>query len=208
MNTTIFIVSGVVSVATTLLLILYIYMVSPSTRAELKIGKMMGFVFGIYLTLNIFYYFNLIPPVPLALEHGIVAHNIEKDNSDYTVTYETDEWYIFWRVHRNKYAYQPDEPVYIFSSIFAPTDLKKTVSHRWKWLDPNTNEWEVMDDISFEITGGRDNGYRGFTFKNNLIVGKWQVEIITEEALVIGNINFEIETGSFTQPQRLVTKKF
>lgn len=208
MNTSIFLLSGVVSLANTLLLIVYIYSVSPSTRAEIKKSKMLGIILGIYLVINLGYYFNLIPPVPLALETGMAAHSVTKENGNYVVSYETDEWYIFWRDHRIKFLCKPGESVYIFSSIFAPTDLIKSVSHRWNWLNPHTNKWEVVDNISYDITGGRDAGFRGYTYKDNTMDGKWRVDVITEEELVLGIIDFEIETDSLKQPKNLVTKFF
>lgn len=208
MNTLVFILSGVVSLAITFILVLYIYFVSPSTRVEINIGKLFAIIIGIYLTLNLFYFLNLIPPVPLALERGLAAHHVEKENGDYIVTYETDEWYIFWREYRIDYSYKPGESVYIYSSIFAPTDLKKSIMHRWKWFNPDTNQWEVVEDIGFDITGGRDGGYRGYTFKNNVAEGQWRVEVITEEELVLGVIEFEIESNPFIQPRGLVTRRF
>ncbi len=208
MNTSVFILSGAISLTTTLILIFYIYIVSPATRAEIRIHKMLAIVFGIYIVINLSYYFNLIPPVPLALETGMAAHSIGKENGHYRVTYETDEWYIFWRKHRIKYAHKPGEPVYIFSSIFAPTDLKKSISHRWKWFSPFTNRWEVIENISFDITGGRDEGYRGYSYKDNMMDGKWRVDVITVEELVLGVIDFEIETDSLSRPQNLVTKVY
>ena len=74
MNTFIFILAGLVSMATTLGLLLIIYNKSPSTRAEIKLPVMLGVLAAIYTMINIFYYFNLIPPVPLALEKGMAAH--------------------------------------------------------------------------------------------------------------------------------------
>ncbi len=208
MNTSIFLLSGIVSLANTFLLIVYIYSVSPSARAEIKKSKLLGIVLGIYLMINLGYYFNLIPPVPLALETGMPAHSINKENGNYIVSYETDEWYIFWRDHRLKYICKPGETVYIFSSIFAPTDFKKNISHRWKWFNTQTSEWEIVDNISYDITGGRDGGYRGYTYKNNTKEGLWRVDVITEEQLVLGIIDFEIETDSLKQPKNLVTKVF
>lgn len=208
MNTNIFILSGLVSLVSTLVLITIIYLLSPSTRAEIHIGKIIGIVLSIYTLINIFYFFNLIPPVPLALDSGIVAHNIQLEDNNYVVTYETDEWYVFWREHRLKYIYTPDENVYVFTSIFAPTDLEKSIFHRWKWHNDSTNKWEIMEDIGYEITGGRDEGYRGYTFKNNVKQGSWKVEVITEEELVIGVIDFEIIINPSLHPTGVVEKKF
>lgn len=208
MSTFIFIISGLVSLGMTMGLIIFIYSVSPSTRVEINEGKTLGLVAGIYLMINAFYYFNLIPPVPLALESGMVAHNVEKTNGDYVVTYEKEKWYKFWRENSLKYIYEPGKNVYVFTSIFAPTDLQKSVAHRWKWKNPDTGEWQVADNISYEITGGRDKGYRGFTYKNNIKEGIWEVDVITEEGLVLGIINFEIEIDSTAQSKGLKTEVF
>ena len=175
MSTFIFIVSGLVSLATTIGLIVFIYSVSPSTRREIHEGKMLGLILGIFLFINVMYYFNFIPPVPLAMDEGMVAHSIEKENGNYIVEYERSPWYNFWRQNRYEFAHTPGTPIYIFTSIFAPSDLNKKVSHQWKWYSPHTEEWELIDDIGFEITGGRDQGYRGFSYKSNMMEGKWKV---------------------------------
>ena len=208
MSTQIFILSGLISLFCTLALITIIYKVSPSTRTEIHIGKLIGIILSIYILINAFYFFRLIPPVPLALSNGIVAHNIKVENNKYVVTYETDEWYIFWRKHRLKYIQRPNENVYVFSSIFAPTDLKKSIFHRWKWYNEKTKEWELIEDIGYDITGGRDGGYRGYTYKNNLRQGLWKVEVLTQEELVLGIIDFEIITSEKLQPKRVVNKAF
>ena len=208
MSTQIFILSGLISLFCTLALITIIYKVSPSTRTEIHIGKLIGIILSIYVLINALYFFRLIPPVPMALSNGIVAHNIKVENNNYLVTYETDEWYIFWRKHRLKYIQGPNDNVYVFSSIFAPTDLKKSIFHRWKWYNNNTKEWELIEDIGYDITGGRDGGFRGYTYKNNLRQGLWKVEVLTSEELVLGIIDFEIITSEKLQPKRVVSKAF
>lgn len=208
MSRFIFMISGLISLGSTLALIIYIYTISPTTRSEIHKGKMVGMIVGIYVMINTFYYFNLIPPVPLALEEGIVAHSVEKVDEDYVVTYQDEVWYKFWRKNSYTYLQEPGTNVYVFTSIFAPTNLQKEVAHRWKWFNPEVNKWEIADTISYEITGGRDHGYRGFTYKNNVKEGLWEVDVITEEELVLGIINFEIEMDSTTRDNRLETSVF
>lgn len=208
MSTFIFIVSGLISLGSTMALIIFIYAVSPSTRVEIHEGKTLALVAAIYLMINTFYYFNLIPPVPLALESGMVAHNVEKTNGQYVVTYEKEDWYKFWRENRLTYLYEPGTNVYVFTSIFAPTDLQKSVAHRWKWWNPDLEEWEISDKIGYEITGGRDKGYRGFTYKSNIKEGFWEVDVVTKEGLVLGILNFEVEIDSTANQRRLETQTF
>ncbi|MBU2951899.1 DUF2914 domain-containing protein [Tamlana agarivorans] len=202
----IFICSGLISLGATLSLITIIYRKSPSTRAEVHLGKLISLILAIYVTINVFYHFKLIPPVPLALQTGIVAHDIEVKNNEYTVTFEQKKQFIFWRDYRSKFVRTPNKPVYIFSSVFAPTALEKSIIHRWQWYDANRDEWQTFDNISFKIKGGRNEGYRGYTYKNNVKPGLWRVEVITQEELVLGVIDFEIITDPNEKPQRLVTR--
>ncbi|MFX0556072.1 DUF2914 domain-containing protein [Maribacter sp. CXY002] len=208
MSTKIFLISGFVSLAITLSLIGFTYWKSRSTREEIQIWKLFGIIVLIYALINTFYFFRLIPPVPLAMDQGIVAHNITLENNKYVVSFETNEWYVFWRNHRIKYVYGPNENVYVFTSIFAPTNLEKSIVHRWKWFNEETSEWKIIEDIGYEITGGRDNGYRGYTYKNNVKKGEWKVEVITNEELVIGVVDFEIVTSPTLKPKSLKVRQF
>ncbi|WP_010232563.1 DUF2914 domain-containing protein [Gillisia marina] len=208
MNTFIFIISGLVSLWSTLVLIRFIFRSSPGTRAEISLKKLMGIIFSIYITINVFYYFNLIPPVPLALDTGLVAHDVRKNNNEYLVTYEKDQWYVFWRKHSINFHRQADQRVYVFTSVFAPTDLKKGIFHRWKRYNPETGKWEVTDDLGFEVAGGRDRGFRGYTYKTNLKEGQWKVDVITEEELVLGVVEFVIKNTSESYKEGMVKKSF
>ncbi len=208
MGTRIFLISGLISLGSTLVLIIATYSVSPSTRAELHLGKLLGIISSIYALINVFYFLHLIPPVPLALDEGIVAHNVTIENNRYVVTYEKEEKYIFWRDHKLKFSYSAEENVYIFSSIFAPTDFKEPISHRWKWYNETLDEWEMIEEIGYEITGGRNGGFRGYTYKNKVIPGQWEVDVITEEGLVLGVIDFEIVSDTPSDIEKLVKRSF
>lgn len=205
MNTFLFMLSGTVSLGITLALIIFIYNTSPSTQKEISLGKMFSLILGIYFLINTFYFFNLIPPVPLAMESGLVAHNVERniEMDEYYVTYEQNPWYKIWRDNRHEFSYEPGADVYVFTSIFAPSKLSESILHRWKWYSPYTNQWEVIDEIGFEITGGREGGFRGYTVKNKMMEGEWKVDVITDDGLVLGIINFEIDSATAAQPERL-----
>ena len=208
MNTTIFLISGGISITFTLILVILVYRTSASAREEIVKWKMISMILGIYLLINVFYYFKLIPPVPLALDKGVVAYNIDIKKGFYEVTYEVDDWYVFWRDHKVNFSRNLNKPVYVFTSIFAPTDLKKKIYHQWKWFNSETAIWENSDKIGFEITGGRDRGYRGYSFKENVIDGEWKVEVITDDDLVLGVVDFNIITDNSVIKPRLLTKKY
>lgn len=205
MNTFVFLISGGISLSSTLFLAIFIYKKSPSTRRELNKAKLIQLILAIYVTINVFYFSNLIPPVPLALEEGIVAHHVEKHNGDYQVTYKKSGWLPEFN---KKVRYKPGSSLYIYTSIFAPTDLKKEINHHWQRKNVTTGKWETTDRINFEITGGREGGYRGFTFKSNLYEGEWKVDVTTTDNKILGRINFTIIEDSTFTGSNLVTKAF
>jgi len=204
MGAGVFIISGVISLIITVGFITYLYHISPSTRKEINKKKLFGIIAGLYLMIHTFYFLNLIPPVPLALETGIVAQNVEKTNGEYLVTYQEELWYKFWRSNSLVYYQEPGSNIYVFASVFAPTNLTKKIYHRWLRKDPATGEWNETDRIGYEITGGRDEGYRGFTFKRNVNEGLWRVDVITDEGQILGIINFEVRTVSADEDFRVV----
>lgn len=146
--------------------------------------------------------------MPLALEMGLVAHDVKKINNEYIVTYEKDDWYVFWRAHHLDFHRQANEKVYVFTSVFAPSKIKKSIFHRWQWYNPKTEKWEVTEDIGFEVTGGRGRGFRGFTYKSNISEGQWKVLVITEEELVIGVVDFVIKNTTEPYENGIVEKSF
>ncbi|WP_224487884.1 DUF2914 domain-containing protein [Robertkochia flava] len=208
MNPTVFLISGGVSLTCTLILAISIYNISPSTRAEMQLRKLIPLILCIYGTICVFYFLKLIPPVPLALEKGIVAHEVHKENNSYVVTYEQAAPNIFWREYRSEIIIRPGEPVYFFSSVFAPTALKKSIIHQWSRYSEEKEKWEIVENISFEITGGRDAGYRGYTFKTNVWEGHWKVEVITSEDHILGFAKFDITIDPGLAPKQLTRKTF
>ncbi len=208
MSTFTFLLAGIIALGMTLIFVSYIYWKSPSTRKEVGLKRLSALIVGIYLLINIFYYFNLIPPVPMALEEGIIAYNIEKTDNSYLVTYDSDEFYKFWETFNNEVSYKPGDTLFVFTSVFAPTDLEKDILLRWKWLDPETGNWVVTDEIGYEVTGGRADGYRGYAYKTNLKPGEWEIEVMTEYGRILGTIEFSLYIDSTITTGYLTTTRF
>lgn len=203
-----FIVSGLVALGITAAFIGFIYRRSPSTRREINPVPLASIIAAIYLTINVLYYFNMIPPVPMALQQGIIAYDVEKTDHHYAVTYDPDKRYKMWRIFNHEFSYTPGDTVFAYTSIFAPTNLTEEVAHRWKWLDPKTDTWQISDEISYEVEGGRGGGYRGYTFKTNIHPGQWEIDVITSEGLILGTINFEVHRDATPGQQQLVREEF
>jgi len=83
-----------------------------------------------------------------------------------------------------------DGGLYAYSAIRAPRGLEEKIYHRWL-----RDGWEV-DRIALHIEGGREQGYRAWTHKQDFTSNPrsdWQVQIVTESGQLIGRVAFRIE---------------
>lgn len=84
------------------------------------------------------------------------------------------------------------DTVYCFAAVFAPTVLTKQIFHIWKQYIPENKKWVTQDRLGYELHGGRDGGYRGYSSKNIISTGNWRIEIVTEDDLLLGSVDFEV----------------
>lgn len=187
-----FIIGGLLSLVMTIGLLFFIQKKSEN-KDFTKFRKAAILVGTLYALLNIFYAQNWIPPVPLSLKNGAIYHHVSRQGEFYKIKFQQPEWYQIWKNSDDPFYYSEGDTVYCFTAIFAPTALQKNIYHVWQQYYSNKNEWVTTDRLGFEITGGREGGYRGYTFKRNVSPGKWRVDLVTEEELIIGRINFTIK---------------
>ncbi|WP_445666311.1 DUF2914 domain-containing protein [Fodinibius sp. AD559] len=124
------------------------------------------------------------------------------------MSYEQSALYNPWETYDKTFNYAPNDTVFIYTSIFAPTDLSKSVQHQWQHYNPSLKEWHTSDNISYEVIGGRKGGFRGHTYKANISPGKWRVNVTTKEGLVLGKLEFTIIPDSSFDKSQLSTIRF
>jgi len=183
----VFVLSGVISL---IAIWLFIKLLSLVVSRKIENGKkvLVRTVLSIFVVFNILYFTNIIPPIPLSLKDVGVYHSVERMNGDYTVTFEDREWYQFYKRY-NDVFHSTDKPVYFYSAVFAPTDLKTDIYHHWQYYD---GHWITINKFFIPIIGGRGEGYRGYSYKNNVLPGKWRVDVITERGQVVGRATFTV----------------
>lgn len=154
---------------------------------------------GIFVSFNILYFLNVIPPVPLSLKDIGIYHSVlKRSDGAYIALYEQKRWWEFWRDTADTYVLSGSRSAFCFSSVFAPTDLTTPVFHKWEYKDPATGEWQVRSRISFPISGGREDGYRGFSVKSALTPGQWRCDVETSQGSLIGRVSFTAVEASTT----------
>jgi len=141
----------------------------------------------------VFYFNKWIPPVPLSMQYAGIFRNVEPQSGGYRLTYLKPPWTRFWQKSEHVFLARDRDRVYFFTRIFGPSRFEHRVFLRWAVKDPRGNRWITSDRIPFPIKGGRDEGYRGYTYKDNYQPGVWRVEVETEDGRVLGGVVFRIE---------------
>ncbi len=203
-STLMFVISGILSLAVVAIFIRVLYIFVPErvrdTRKQIRISIIL-----IYIFINVLYFTNIIPPIPLALKESGVYHTIEKQNGGYLLSGELTSWYAKYIGTEVYHSYQ-GEPVYVWSSIFAPTKLTISVIHEWQYYNETLEKWVTVATVPFHISGGRDNGYRGYSVKLNTFEGKWRVTIKTSNNRIIGREAFTIVYDGQKRPLEMIEK--
>jgi hypothetical protein len=191
-------VTFLASVAITIVISLcYIYILSfTSESAEEEAPRAYALAFGIPMFIGMLYFLNVIPAVPLALADGGVYHKVVRSESG-AFTGQLEEDSRFFSYFRTPvYHLSPAENgVYFFSAVEAPTELSAPISHVWEYFDPETRKWNERAVIAFTLAGGREDGYRAYSQKENVQEGLWRVTVKVDDKRIVGRIKFMIVQG-------------
>ena len=154
---------------------------------------------SVILVFTILYSARIIPPVPLSLKQIGIYHNIEKTTEGFVLSQLTPPWQVWSRGDQNFEAREGDR-IYLFSRIFAPGGFRDKLYFHFQVKDRN-GHWQTTDKIALSIVGGRDEGFRGYAYKNNYRDGNWRALVETAEGLEIGRITFKVSSSPSTSPR-------
>ncbi|ATE61122.1 DUF5924 family protein [Thauera sinica] len=79
--------------------------------------------------------------------------------------------------------------LYAYTAINAPQGLQERIWHVWM------RDGVEVDRIALDIRGGRREGYRAWTHKQNFPpqpAGRWQVKVLTDAGQMIGTLRFQV----------------
>ncbi|PID83343.1 hypothetical protein CSB11_02275 [Candidatus Campbellbacteria bacterium] len=192
MSDNVFIMSGLVSLFTILFIVKIFFKILPILKKRrYKILRNILIVFSIF---NTFYFLNILPPIPLSVKSTQVAHLVERNVSGQRVlTVEKRSWYEFYDKYFDVFHKIKSGKVYFFVSIFAPRGFETEIQHVWEYYDDFKEKWVQKSKVKYNIIGGRNNGYRGYSYITNAEEGDWRVTIINKRGAVIGRKSFKVE---------------
>jgi len=160
----------------------------PKEAARRQILVPLGCVLILFLA---FYFFRLIPPVPLSIPFIGVYHNVERTAAGYRLSHERPAW-RFWHNGDQSFVARPGDRVYVYFRVFSPGRFSDELQMRWHWKGPGRG-WILQDAIPIRIVGGREQGFRGYAFKSKHQPGDWKVTIETADGREIGRVYFTLE---------------
>jgi hypothetical protein len=157
---------------------------------------------GVAALMLVLHAFNFIPPVPLVKKEMLIAHAVQKRDGEYVAHIESPGA-RFWKSSSSTFHRTAGEPVYCFTSVFIPNGIRTTIRHRWLVYDARSESWSTTSVIPFSIAGGRSGGYRGLTYKRNVVPGRWRVIAESESGAALGIIDFTVVSGGPAKTKRV-----
>ncbi|TAJ15606.1 DUF2914 domain-containing protein [Patescibacteria group bacterium] len=155
--------------------------------------RVIGGVVVVVLVVVGMYFTSVIPPIPLSVKSIGFYHSVTKVGDTYVSEDEAREPYErFFDIGGITLHLAPGEPAYVYTSIFAPAHFGAPVVHKWEYYDTSEKKWITKNTIKFPITGGRPEGYRGYSLIEFPSPGKWRVSVTTTAGAVIGRSTLNI----------------
>lgn len=154
----------------------------------------------------VLYMMRLVPPVPLSAQYMGIYHSVEKVDGSYRVSFHRP-WWKKWQNGAQTFLARPGDRVFVFARVFSPLRFQDEIRVRWLYKDRRTG-WQSADSIPIQISGGREEGFRGFAYKQNWVPGDWRVQLETTDGREIGRIGFSVVIDSSDGPRIMETESF
>jgi hypothetical protein len=213
-----FLFSGLASVA---VFVGFLWLLSKMSVAQLGEVKWQ-IAFGacaVYATINALYFLDVLPPLPLAMQNSGVYHalcrvppagrikcigektpDLERTKRLYYRGLEEPRSWSAWFGVPPQVHLESGEQVVVFGAVFAPINLNTSTFHVWQRYDDKNGAWKTVQRVENSLKGGRDKGYRGFSFKTDPKPGLWRVDFRTVDGRLIGRTVFTVQRGAATGP--------
>lgn len=187
----IFLLSGLLSLLfiAVFIFILFLFIKEKFSKSR---NIILFLITAILITVNILYFTNLIPPIPLSLKDAGVFQSLERgSDGNYTVQYEDLGFGGYFQLYQN-FKETLGASVYAYSAVFSPSNLNTTIVHEWQHLDEASGKWISSVKIFLPVIGGRGGGFRTFSVRSGLLPGKWRVNVETPQGQLIGRLRFNV----------------
>lgn len=189
----VFLTSGLLSLLV-LWLFVWILGVYSKERFRKSLKHIRLSVLGIFAVINLLYFTNILPPIPLSLKDSGIYHSVVKNaDGSYTVSEEHKLGIGRYISFRQSVRLPRGDNLFAYSAIYSPADLDTNIVHEWQYYDKEKKSWITSTKIPLKLSGGRAEGFRTYSAKASLSSGRWRVNVATPRGQIIGRINFNLE---------------
>ena len=148
---------------------------------------------------------DMIAPVPLVNQQLAVGQPFVQANERFSLTIEQAPRWQFWRDQSPTVHVAEGARLYGVSAVFAPLGVTAMLAHRWEKRE--NGHWQLIYSNSFASTGGRERGFRGYSWVLSPAPGQWRLSVATQDGRTIGNLGFTVVRGE-PHSETLLTKDF
>lgn len=137
---------------------------------------------------------DMIAPVPLVKQFLAVGHDFSRADDRYRLRVEQAPAWQIWRDQAPTVHLAEGEKLYGVSAVFAPLGVSAELEHRWEVHE--ADGWRVVYRRQFQSTGGRERGFRGYSWVLNPQPGEWRFIVATGDGRTIGILPTRVERGT------------
>lgn len=137
--------------------------------------------------------FDMIAPVPLVKQALAVGHEFVQEGTRFALKVEPAPSWQVWRDQAAAAHVPEGGRLYGVSAVFAPLGVTALLEHRWELRD--AGGWRLVYRNRFQSTGGREHGFRGYSWVLNPQPGEWRFIVATQDGRTIGLLPFTVERG-------------
>ena len=137
--------------------------------------------------------FDMIAPVPLVRQALAVGHEFTREGDRFALMVEPAPSWQVWRDQSATVHVPEGGKLYGVSAVFAPLGVTAPLEHRWELRD--AGGWRLFYRNRFQSTGGREHGFRGYSWVLNPQPGEWRLLVATQDGRTIAILSFTVERG-------------
>lgn len=145
---------------------------------------------------------GMIAPVPLVKRDLAVGQEFVQAEGAFRLAVEPAAAWQFWRSQAAIVHVPEGARLYAVSAVFAPRRVTAALEHRWE--RHGTGGWEVVYANRFETTGGRERGFRGYSWVLDPAPGEWRFTVATQDGRTISTLRFRVARGQAQGAQERV----
>lgn len=152
-----------------------------------------GVAWGIAGALILAWMLGMIAPVPLVRKAAAVGHDFAQRDGRYVLRVEPASFWQPWRDQAEHLVVREGGKLYGVSAVFAPQGITAQLEHRWEIRDGNG--WRLVYRNRFQASGGREGGFRGYSWVLDPKPGNWRFIVATQDGRTVALTRFSVERG-------------